>query len=285
MDDVVVVGGGIIGAATAYFLSKEGRKVRVIERDPTYKKASFPLSLGGFRRQFFQKENINLGKFALEFISNISNTLKTKNNPNPTASLVPNGYLLLFGPEHAQEQLTKGFYRRGYRDGVILATVDEKLVDNYICTLVKIDKHTTLQAKMVKRRPEEASYIQIRSLNGTPLKTGSVDLILYRHDVLMETNEHSTDDEWELISFHAIPKGITEMPMGPTTMMRNQLQLTGGTKAYFESEKWAYSVKFWQEHAILTENDSIRSINREVKLCQNLIRFVDPDSGWVWMTV
>ena len=58
MDDVVIVGGGRIGAATAYFLSKEGRKVKVIERDPTYKTASFPLSLGGFRRQFFQKENI-----------------------------------------------------------------------------------------------------------------------------------------------------------------------------------------------------------------------------------
>ena len=54
MDDVVIVGGGIIGAATAYFLSKEGRKVKVIERDPTYKNASFPLSLGGFRRQFFK---------------------------------------------------------------------------------------------------------------------------------------------------------------------------------------------------------------------------------------
>jgi FAD-dependent oxidoreductase domain-containing protein 1 len=37
MDDVVVIGGGIIGVATAYFLSKEGRKVKVIERDPTYK--------------------------------------------------------------------------------------------------------------------------------------------------------------------------------------------------------------------------------------------------------
>ena len=69
MNDVVIVGGGIIGAATAYFLSKEGRKVKVIERDPTYKTASFPLSLGGFRRQFFQKENILLGKFAREFIS------------------------------------------------------------------------------------------------------------------------------------------------------------------------------------------------------------------------
>ena len=58
MDDVVIIGGGIIGAASAYFLSKEGRKVKVIERDPSYKNASFPLSLGGFRRQFFQKENI-----------------------------------------------------------------------------------------------------------------------------------------------------------------------------------------------------------------------------------
>ena len=55
MDDVVIIGGGIIGAATAYFVSKEGRKVKVIEKDPTYKTASFPLSLGGFRRQFFQK--------------------------------------------------------------------------------------------------------------------------------------------------------------------------------------------------------------------------------------
>tara|TARA_B100000674_G_scaffold324857_1_gene270820 strand:+ start:969 stop:1196 length:228 start_codon:yes stop_codon:yes gene_type:complete len=67
MDDVVIVGGGIIGTATAYFLSKEGRKVKVIERDPTYKNASFPLSLGGFRRQFFQTENILLGKICKRF--------------------------------------------------------------------------------------------------------------------------------------------------------------------------------------------------------------------------
>ena len=78
MDDIVIIGGGIIGAATAYFLSKEGRKVKVAERDPTYKKASFPLSLGGFRRQFFQKENILLGKFAREFIFQIPELLKTE---------------------------------------------------------------------------------------------------------------------------------------------------------------------------------------------------------------
>ena len=104
MNDIVIVGGGIIGASAAYFLSNTGRKVKVIERDPTYKKASFPLSLGGFRRQFFQKENILLGKFAREFLHKLPETLKTEINPNPTASLIPNGYLLLFGPEHAEEQ-------------------------------------------------------------------------------------------------------------------------------------------------------------------------------------
>jgi FAD-dependent oxidoreductase domain-containing protein 1 len=83
MDDVVIVGGGIIGASIAYFLSKEGRKVNVFERDPTYKNASFPLSLGGFRRQFFQKENILLGKFAKEFIFQLPDLLETKKMENP----------------------------------------------------------------------------------------------------------------------------------------------------------------------------------------------------------
>ena len=103
MDDVVIVGGGIIGTATAYFLSKEGRKVKVIERDPTYKTASFPLSLGGYRRQFF-KLRIFYWVSLLENLYFRYKLLKTEKNPKPTASMVTNGYLLMFGPEHAQEQ-------------------------------------------------------------------------------------------------------------------------------------------------------------------------------------
>ena len=155
---------------------------------------------------------------------------------------------------HAQEQLANGHYTEGYRDGVILVQVDKKLVHHFICPFTKITEKTTLEAKIVRLRPEEELYIQMRALNGTPLKTGSVDLILYHHDVLTETNEESTDAEWELISFHAIPEGIKKMHMGPVTMMRNQLQLPGGTKAYYESEKWAEAVKFWQEYAVLDES-------------------------------
>ena len=156
--------------------------------------------------------------------------------------------------DHAMEQLKNGTYKPGYREGVILVQADNKLLKHFICPFVKINETTELIAHIIRRRPEENPYIQIRALNGIPLKTGSVDLILYHHDVLAETNEQSTDRDWELISFHAVPDGITDLPMGPITMMRNQLQLPGGTKANYDSKQWAFSVKFWQEYAILYEN-------------------------------
>ena len=65
-----------------------------------------------------------------------------------------------------------------------------------------------------------------------------------------ETKENTTDSDWELISFHAIPKGIKNMPMGPVTMMRNQLEKPGGTKGEYSSLEWAESVDFWQQYAV-----------------------------------
>ena len=153
--------------------------------------------------------------------------------------------------QHAQCQLESGNFKPGYRDGVVIVQVEDKLLHHFICPFVRITDKTKLKAVITRRRSKEAPYIQIYALNGTPLKTGSVDLILYRHDVLAETNEQTSDADWELISFHAIPEGVHDMPMGPVTMMRNQLQLTGGTKAHYESDDWAKSVKFWQEYAIL----------------------------------
>ena len=89
------------------------------------------------------------------------------------------------------------------------------------------------------------------SLNGKTVETGNVDLILYRRDVLKETQENETNKEWELISFHAIPYKFDNLPMGPVTMMRNQLNLNGGTKAFYNSNEWAESVRFWQKYAPL----------------------------------
>ena len=155
---------------------------------------------------------------------------------------------------HAQEQLASGHYTEGYRDGVIIVRVAKELIHHFICPFVRITEETKLKATVVRRMPQEEPYIQMRALNGNCYKTGAVDLILYHHDVLAETNEQTTDSDWELISFHSIPCGIEKMPMGPITMMRNQLQLPGGTKGFYESGQWAESVKFWQEYAILDKN-------------------------------
>ena len=104
------------------------------------------------------------------------------------------------------------------------------------------------------RQIGEEAYIQTRAKTGTTLQAGRVEYILYRHNVLAENDEQSTDAEWELISIHAIPEGVDKLPMGPVTMMRNQLKLTGGTKAHYSSEEWAEAVRFWQKYAALDES-------------------------------
>ena len=53
---------------------------------------------------------------------------------------------------------------------------------------------------------------------------------------------------------NALPKGVESMPMGPITMMRNQLDLNGGTKAEYSSDEWAESVRFWQTYAPIEPN-------------------------------
>ena len=157
---------------------------------------------------------------------------------------------------HAEERLSNNHFRQGYRDGVILVEVSPKLVHHFICPLVKIDENTKLITKRVKRRERENPYLRIRALNGTPLPAGKGELVLYRHDVLKENNEQSTTEEWELISINAIPEGIDKLPMGPITMMRNQMELPGGTKGQYTSKDWAESVGFWQNYAVLSPDKS-----------------------------
>ena len=154
-----------------------------------------------------------------------------------------------FFASHAQEKLVKGRYIEGYRDGVCIINLDKKWVKEVYCPYVKINNKTKLTASYVKRRNSEEPYIQIRALNGVPLKAREVGLILYSHDVLKENNENSTDADWELISINSIPEGEEHIPIGPVTMMRNQLDLIGGTKAKYTSDEWAQSIRFWQRYA------------------------------------
>ena len=76
--DVVIVGGGGVGSAIAYFLSVlSGGAARVIvcEKDPTYERASTVLAAGGIRLQFSTPENVLMSQFGLEFLASAAEVL------------------------------------------------------------------------------------------------------------------------------------------------------------------------------------------------------------------
>ena len=94
---VVVVGGGVVGSSTAYFLASHPRfsgEVIVIERDPTYRRASSALSASAIRQQFSTAINIEISRFGIEFLRNISTHLAIGDD-RPDVDLREPGYLFL----------------------------------------------------------------------------------------------------------------------------------------------------------------------------------------------
>ncbi|NP_001087061.1 FAD-dependent oxidoreductase domain-containing protein 1 [Xenopus laevis] len=104
--DVVIVGGGVMGWSIAYWLKqKENRrgalKVVVVERDPTYSRASTVLSAGGIRQQFSRPENIQMSLFSAQFLRNINEHLGVVNEDRIDIQFNPSGYLFLASEEGA----------------------------------------------------------------------------------------------------------------------------------------------------------------------------------------
>jgi len=69
--DVIVIGGGVMGSSVAYHLKSDPAftgKVTVIERDPTYARASSALSASSIRQQFSTPLNIHLSRYGIGFL-------------------------------------------------------------------------------------------------------------------------------------------------------------------------------------------------------------------------
>jgi glycine/D-amino acid oxidase-like deaminating enzyme len=78
MSDVVIIGGGAMGSSIAYHLKSDPHfagSVAVIERDPTYARASSALSASSIRQQFSTPLNIHLSRFGIGFLREAPKTL------------------------------------------------------------------------------------------------------------------------------------------------------------------------------------------------------------------
>jgi FAD-dependent oxidoreductase domain-containing protein 1 len=84
--DVILVGGGVMGCATAYNLLRFDDRLRValIEMDPTYTRASTTLSEGNIRVQFNIKENIQMSLYGLEVLARFADEFAVDDDrPDP----------------------------------------------------------------------------------------------------------------------------------------------------------------------------------------------------------
>lgn len=104
--DIVIVGGGVVGWSIAYWLKQKERvrgevKVVVVEKDPTYSRASTVLSAGGIRQQFSLPENILLSLHSADFMRNINDHLGVLNEEPVDLQFNHSGYLFLASDEVA----------------------------------------------------------------------------------------------------------------------------------------------------------------------------------------
>ena len=92
---VVIIGGGVMGAATASFLgARFGIRATVLERDASYARASSALSVCAIRQQFSTEINIRISQQSLAFYRVIGRLLDVGDD-RPGIGLVEPGYLYL----------------------------------------------------------------------------------------------------------------------------------------------------------------------------------------------
>src|SRR5271165_5938398 len=94
--DVVIIGGGIVGASIAWHLTEAHvRNVLIVERESHQGKGSTGKSMGGVRAQFATAVNIQMSMYSIQFYSEFDERL------GQPGGYRPQGYLFVAtAPKH-----------------------------------------------------------------------------------------------------------------------------------------------------------------------------------------
>jgi FAD-dependent oxidoreductase domain-containing protein 1 len=105
MYDVLILGGGLYGASSAYhlLLREPSLKVCIVEPDAGYTHAASARSNGGVRILFSQPESIHMSQFGHEFYAGFCETMRVNDEP-AQLDLFRKGYMLMgTDPQHVED--------------------------------------------------------------------------------------------------------------------------------------------------------------------------------------
>ena len=126
--DVIIIGGGVMGSSLAYHLANDGfrGRIAVLEKDPTYERASTTLSVGGIRRQFSTEVNIRICQYSLSFYKEFGERMEVEGE-RPEIDFKPRGYLFLGNEKNWPLLVKHQAFQRSLGVETQLLNIDETL--------------------------------------------------------------------------------------------------------------------------------------------------------------
>jgi FAD-dependent oxidoreductase domain-containing protein 1 len=94
--DVIIVGGSVVGSSAAWHLREDGftGRIVVVERDPSYARASAFLAMGGIRQQFCTPVTVQMVQYSVALWKRFDRRFATADH-QPRAWFRQRGYLFL----------------------------------------------------------------------------------------------------------------------------------------------------------------------------------------------
>ena len=135
-------------------------------------------------------------------------------------------------------------WRPGYRKGVREVPVP---ADRFYSGVVALTEDIPLSVKYAPRRDGETPVVDVRVPADAKQRAKHVHVAIYSAETLGD--DASTSAEWEIVAIVASP--VEDEPMHPLTMARNQLGMTGGSKAEYTADELARAIMFWAQHAVI----------------------------------
>ncbi|HEX8286961.1 MAG TPA: FAD-dependent oxidoreductase [Pyrinomonadaceae bacterium] len=125
--EIVIIGGGVVGASVAYHLTERGAKdVLILERENLLGKGSTGKATGGVRAQFETEINIKMSLYSLDFFE------RFKDSTGFDCGYDPRGYLFVATDEAQLDFLRKSVERQKSLGCKSVEIVDTKTISHIV---------------------------------------------------------------------------------------------------------------------------------------------------------